>query len=244
MLGLPDSVTAYLFDLDGVLTDTASVHRKAWKETFDKYLTAHGKPPFTDDDYAQYVDGKPRADGVRDFLASRDIHLPEGDGDDPPTAETVIGIGNAKNDLIQTIIRRDGVKVFEDARHYLNAAKDSGVRRMVVSSSANTEEVLRVTGMDALVEGWVDGNVIIEQHLRGKPQPDSFLHAAKQLGVDASAAAVFEDAISGVQAGAAGHFGVVVGVNRVSAAHRKGLATNGATVVVDKLTDLLDKAGQ
>lgn len=244
MLGLPDSVTAYLFDLDGVLTDTASVHRKAWKETFDKYLTAHGKPPFTDDDYAQYVDGKPRADGVRDFLASRDIHLPEGDGDDPPTAETVSGIGNAKNDLIQTIIRRDGVKVFEDARHYLNAAKEAGVRRMVVSSSANTEEVLRVTGMDALVEGWVDGNVIIEQHLRGKPQPDSFLHAAKQLGVDAAAAAVFEDAISGVQAGAAGHFGVVVGVNRVSAAHRKGLAANGATVVVDELTDLLDKADQ
>ena len=142
MLGLPDGVHVCLFDLDGVLTDTASVHRKAWKQTFDPILAARGLPPFTDQDYVQYVDGKPRADGVRDFLASRNITLPEGGPDDPPGAETVRGIGNRKNQLLLERIRTDGVSVYEGSRRYLEAARDAGLRRAVVSSSANTADVL------------------------------------------------------------------------------------------------------
>jgi beta-phosphoglucomutase family hydrolase len=239
MLGLPDGVTACLFDLDGVLTDTASVHRSAWKATFDPILAARGQSEFTDSDYATYVDGKPRADGVRDFLASRGIRLPEGDSADGPDAETVYGVGTRKNDLLVTRIREDGVKVYEGSRRYLEAARDAGLRRAVVSSSANTPDVLRVTGLDALIEARVDGNTIIERKLPGKPAPDSFLAGAELLGVDASAAVVFEDATAGVQAGAAGHFGYVVGVNRLDAQHAEDLRAHGASVVVGDLGDLL-----
>ncbi len=239
MLGLPDSVTACLFDLDGVLTDTASVHRKAWKQTFDPVLAARGLAEFTESDYIAHVDGKPRSDGVRDFLHSRGIDLPEGDPGDPPDRETVNGVGNRKNTLLLETIHRDGVRVFEDARSYLQAARDAGLRRMVVSSSANTKDVLHVTGLEELVEGRVDGVTITEQHLRGKPAPDSFLEGARVLGLRAEQAAVFEDALAGVEAGAAGGFGYVVGVNRVDAAHGLGLQQHGASVVVASLEELL-----
>ena len=168
MLGLPDSVTTCLFDLDGVLTDTASVHRKAWKQAFDPLLAEHDQPEFTDDDYNDHVDGKPRADGVRDFLHSRGIDLPEGSDDDPPEANTVNGVGNRKNALLLKAIHEDGVKVFDDARQYLEAARDAGLNRIVVSSSANTKDVLHVTGLDQFVEGRVDGVTIKEKQSAGQ----------------------------------------------------------------------------
>lgn len=244
MLGLPDGVTACLFDLDGVLTDTASVHRKAWKQTFDPVLADRGQSEFTDDDYADHVDGKPRSDGVRDFLHSRGIDLPEGKPDDPPEANTVFGVGNRKNALLVSAIRTDGVKVFEDARRYLEATRDAGLRRIVVSSSANTKDVLRVTGLEQYVEDRIDGVTITERHLRGKPAPDSFLAGAELAGVGVDGAAVFEDALAGVQAGRDGRFGFVVGVNRVNDAHGRGLAEHGATVVVTSLDELRTKQGR
>lgn len=239
MLGLPDSVTTCLFDLDGVLTDTASVHRKAWKQTFDPILAERGQPEFTEDDYNEYVDGKPRADGVRDFLKSRGIDLPDGGAEDGPDANTVVGVGNRKNALLLKAIHDDGVKVFDDARSYLEAARDGGLRRFVVSSSANTKDVLHVTGLAELVEGRVDGVTIKEEGLRGKPAPDSFLAGARAAGVAAAQAAVFEDATAGVQAGKDGNFGYVVGVNRLDDEHGTNLKRHGASVVVTKLTELL-----
>lgn len=239
MLGLPDSVTACLFDLDGVLTDTASVHRAAWKQTFDPLLAAHAQPEFTDHDYTAYVDGKPRSDGVRDFLASRDIHLPEGAAADDPSADTVFGVGNRKNVVLVKAIRDDGVTVFADARAYLEAATEAGLRRLVVSSSANTKDVLHVTGLEQFVEGRVDGVTIIEKHLRGKPAPDSFLEGARVLGVAPEQAAVFEDALAGVQAGRDGRFGYVIGINRLDDDHGHGLEQHGASVVVTSLEELL-----
>jgi beta-phosphoglucomutase family hydrolase len=239
MLGLPDSVTACLFDLDGVLTDTASVHRKAWKQTFDPLLKSHGEKEFTDQDYADHVDGKPRSDGVRDFLHSRGIDLPEGSPDDKPDADTVYGVGNRKNQLLLKAVKEDGVKVFDDARRYLEAARAAGLRRFVVSSSANTKDVLHVTGLETFVEGRVDGNTINDKHLKGKPAPDSFLEGAKLAGVSPAEAAVFEDALAGVQAGHDGRFGYVVGINRLDEEHGKGLEEHGASVVVTSLDELL-----
>ena len=244
MLGLPDGVTACLFDLDGVLTKTAVVHAKAWKQMFDEYLrrraAATGQPwvPFDiDRDYNEYVDGMPRADGVRTFLASRHIHLPEGTPDDPPGADTVNGLGNRKNVLVLERIRTDGVEVYEGSRHYLEAARDAGLRRAVVSSSANTADVLRVTKLEDLLEERIDGIVARDEHLAGKPAPDTFLFAAAKLGVAPAEAAVFEDAIAGVEAGRAGRFGAVIGVDRVG--HAQALAANGATRVVQDLAELL-----
>ena len=241
MLGLPDGVTACLFDLDGVLTDTAAVHNKAWKQTFDEFLADRdGKDfvPFDSEaDYGTHVDGKPRIDGVRDFLASRDIHLPEGSNDDPPDAQTVNGVGNRKNELLLQTLERDGVQVYEGSRRYLQAARDAGLRRAVVSSSANTETVLRVTGLEEYVELRVDGVTIRTEGLAGKPAPDTFLEGARRLGVEPGRAAVFEDALSGVEAGHAGHFGIVVGVDRVG--HAEGLRKHGADIVVDDLAELL-----
>jgi beta-phosphoglucomutase family hydrolase len=241
VLGLPDGVTACLFDLDGVLTDTAAVHAAAWAKAFDEFLKARdgdGFVPFSKQDYLDYVDGKPRPDGVRDFLASRGVTLPEGAPDDPPGAETVNGLGNRKNaDLVQRI-RSGGVEVFEGSRRYLRAARDAGLRRAVVSSSANTADVLAVTGLDEYVELRVDGVTIRTEGLAGKPAPDTFLTAADRLGVTPGAAAVFEDAIAGVQAGRSGHFGAVVGVDRAGQAD--ALRDNGATVVVADLAELLD----
>jgi beta-phosphoglucomutase family hydrolase len=244
LLGLPDGVRACLFDLDGVLTDTASVHRKAWKSMFDDYLRARaqrdGEPfvPFdVDADYLTYVDGKKREDGVRAFLASRGITLTEGTVDDDPGAESVHGLGNRKNAMFQEVLKNDGVDVFEDSRQYLEAVYAAGLPVAVVSSSANTREVLEVTGLDRFVAQRVDGVTMRDEHIAGKPAPDSFLRGAQLLDVKPGAAAVFEDAIAGVQAGHAGHFGVVVGVDRVG--HAEALRRNGADVVVRELTELL-----
>ena len=231
MLGLPDGVTALLFDLDGVLTDTASVHRKCWKEMFDDFLRERdgdGFQEFTDRDYERYVDGKPRYDGVRSFLESRDIEPEDG---------LVKELGDRKNDAVQRTIREDGVKVYEGSRRYLEAARDAGLRRAVVSSSANAEEVLEVTGLAPLIEERVDGVVARERGLPGKPKPDTFVEGAKMLGTDPAHAAVFEDALAGVEAGRAGDFGAVIGVDRVGQAD--ALAQRGATRVVGDLGELL-----
>ncbi|HWC24511.1 MAG TPA: beta-phosphoglucomutase family hydrolase [Flexivirga sp.] len=244
MLGLPDSITTCLFDLDGVLTDTASVHRTAWQQMFDAYLEAKdGKDfqPFTEDDYNKYVDGKPRQDGVRDFLASRDIRLPDGAPTDGGDAETVWGLGNRKNEKLQDEIERNGVKVYEGSRRYLELAQEQGLHRIVVSSSANTEMVLKVTGLEQYVEGRVDGVTLAEQHIKGKPAPDSFLAGAKLAGATADQAAVFEDATSGVAAGRAGNFGFVIGVDRVG--HADALKRSGADIVVQDLSELIEKKG-
>ncbi|MGB8650599.1 MAG: beta-phosphoglucomutase family hydrolase [Mycobacteriales bacterium] len=239
MLGLPDGVVACLFDLDGVLTRTATVHEAAWKQTFDELLQQQQPPqrPFSDDDYATYVDGKKREDGVRDFLASRGIHLPDGSRDDPPTAQTVFGVGNRKNALLLEKIRTDGVDVYDGSRRYLQACAAAGIRRAVVSSSANTEAVLHVTGLESLVELRVDGVTARERHLNGKPAPDTFLEAARRLELEPAECAVFEDALAGVEAGRAGRFGVVVGVDRVG--HGPALREHGADVVVQDLGELL-----
>lgn len=241
MLGLPDDITTCLFDLDGVLTDTASVHRTAWKQMFDEYLKGRdgeGFQPFTDQDYNAHVDGKPRQDGVRDFLSSRDITLPDGMPDDPPSKDTVWGLGNRKNDLVQEEIKAHGVQVYEGSRDYLQRAEQAGLRRIVVSSSANTEMVLKVTGLEKYVEGRVDGVTLAEQHIKGKPAPDSFLAGAKLADATPAQAVVFEDAVSGVQAGHAGNFGYVVGVDRVG--HADALREAGADVVVQDLAELID----
>lgn len=242
MLGLPPPVSACLFDLDGVLTDTASVHRAAWKDTFDPILSAREMAPFTERDYDDYVDGKPREDGVRDFLASRGVVLPPGEPGDPPTAETIVGVGARKNHLLLERIRRDGVTVYEGSRRYLEAARAAGLHRVVVSSSANTSEVLRVTGLDALIEGRIDGVTLVERHLPGKPAPDSFLAGASLIGVPPQAAAVFEDATAGVAAGRAGGFGYIVGVNRLDQVHASALRDHGADVVVTDLAELVSQA--
>ena len=244
MLGLPDGVKACLFDLDGVLTDTAAVHNRAWKQTFDEFLRrradATGEPFVEFDsgaDYNAYVDGKKREDGVRSFLTSRGIVLDEGTPDDPPDADSVWGVGNRKNELLLATIERDGVRVYEGSRRYLQAAADAGLRRAVVSSSANTAQVLEVTGLAPFVELRVDGLTARERSLPGKPAPDTFLAAAADLGVPPSEAVVFEDALSGVAAGRAGDFALVVGVDRVGQA--EALAAAGADVVVQDLEELL-----
>ena len=244
MLGLPDTVRACLFDLDGVLTDTASVHRKAWKAMFDAYLRERsqrtGEPFVPFDiaaDYLTYIDGKKREDGVRSFLAARDITLPEGDSDDAASAETVNGLGNRKNEQFHQSIHEDGVKVFEGSRHYLEAVAAAGLAVAVVSSSSNTREVLEVTGLDKFVQRRVDGVTMREEHIAGKPAPDSFLRAAELLGVEPAKASVFEDALAGVEAGRHGNFGCVVGVDRVGQA--EALRRKGADIVVADLAELI-----
>ena len=242
MIGLPDHITAALFDLDGVLTGTAVLHRAAWKATFDELLRQRDPEhfvPFSDQDYADYVDGRPRADGVRTFLASRDITLPEGDPADPPSANTVHGVGNRKNELVQKIIAERGVTPYPGSRRYLEAARDAGVAIAVVTSSANGAAVLDAAKLTPFIQARIDGVVITEQGLRGKPAPDSFLAGARALGVSPEHAAVFEDALAGVAAGRAGGFGYVVGVNRADQA--EALRAHGADVVVNDLAELLEE---
>jgi beta-phosphoglucomutase family hydrolase len=243
-LGLPAEVTACLFDLDGVLTETASVHAKAWKQAFDEYLRIRadreGEELVEFDahaDYNRYVDGKPREDGVRSFLASREIVLPEGEAGDPPEAETVHGLGNRKNRLVLELLERDGVKPFAGSVRFVEAARDAGLRRAVVSSSANCAAVLEAAGIADLFEQRIDAIVAKRDHLQGKPAPDTYLAGASAVGVAPHQAAVFEDALSGVAAGRAGEFGYVVGVDRVDQA--EALRENGATVVVTDLEELL-----
>lgn len=229
---LPERITACLFDLDGVLTETAKVHAKAWKKTFDDELRrreGEGVKPFDGGvDYDTYVDGKPRYDGVRSFMASRGYDLPEDD---------VHRIGDAKNALVLELIRTDGVEAYPGSVRFVHAARDAGLRRAVVSSSANCQEVLEAAGIEDLFEERVDGVTIETEHLAGKPAPDSYLAGARKLGVEPSHAAVFEDALSGVEAGRAGSFGYVVGVNRANQA--AALRGHGADIVVDDLAELL-----
>jgi beta-phosphoglucomutase family hydrolase len=244
MLGLPDGVDVCLFDLDGVLTQTAKVHAAAWKSMFDEFLEGwardHGQQfvPFDkEDDYNTYVDGKPRYDGVRSFLGSRGIELPQGTPEDPPAAETVDGLGNRKNELVLKLIHEQGVEAYDGSVRYVHAAIEAGMKRAVVSSSTNCKDVLDAAGLDGLFDTIVDGVVADREHLKGKPAPDTYLAGARELGVEASAAAVFEDALAGVESGRAGHFGYVVGVDRVGQAD--ALRAHGADVVVKDLAELL-----
>ena len=247
MLGLPDTIRACLFDLDGVLTRTAEVHAAAWKEMFDDFLRKRaaqtGGPfvPFdTAGDYDTYVDGLPRYDGVRTFLASRGIELPEGSPHDAPDADTIVGLGNRKNVLVLELIRRSGVEAYPGSVRYVKAAREAGLRRAVVSSSANCREILEAAGIADLFEVRVDGVVRERERLRGKPAPDTFLFAARALGVEPAGATVFEDAVAGVAAGRSGHFGFVVGVDRAGQAD--ALRAKGADVVVRDLDELLGAA--
>jgi beta-phosphoglucomutase family hydrolase len=244
VLGLPDGVTVCLFDMDGVITQTAKVHDAAWKEMFDEFLRSwsaeHGTPfvPFDPvNDYDEYVDGKPRLEGTKSFLESRGIELPAGSESDPPGTQTIWGLSNKKNDLIQEVLQRDGVQVYEGSVRYVNAVREAGMRTAIVSSSANTEAVLKVAGVDGLFDVRVDHQVAEARNLRGKPAPDTFLEAARMLGVTAANACVYEDALAGVAAGRAGHFGFVIGVDRVGQADQ--LHAHGADVVVKDLAELL-----
>lgn len=230
MLGLPDGIRACLFDLDGVLTKTATVHARAWKQMFDAYLREQGdERPFDEHaDYDTYVDGKPRSAGVRDFLASRGMH---------PSDEEISRLGDIKNDLVLKLIKTDGVDAYPGSVRYLEAARDAGLRRAVVSSSHNCQDVLEAASIDHLLEERVDGIVADEQHLEGKPHPDTFLEGARRLGADPAEAVVYEDALAGVEAGRAGAFGHVIGVDRVG--QREALTEHGADIVVDDLEELL-----
>jgi beta-phosphoglucomutase family hydrolase len=240
VLGLPGSVRACLFDLDGVLTRTATVHMAAWKRTFDEFLrrTDPAAREFTQEDYNRYVDGKPRLDGVRDFLASRGITLPEGTPDDPPDAATVHGVGLRKNQLVHAELAEHGVEVYPGSIRYLRAAREAGLATAVVTASRNGRQVIEAGGFADLIDTRVDGEVAAAQNLRGKPAPDTYLAGAHALGVPPAAAVVFEDALAGVAAGRAGDFGYVVGVDRVGQAD--ALAASGADVVVRDLAELLE----
>ncbi len=241
---MPTGVTACLFDLDGVLTQTAKVHSAAWKQMFDDYLRERARR--TDEafvpfdpirEYDQYVDGKPRYDGVRAFLASRGVELPEGDPSDTPDTETIDGLGNRKNEIVLRLIREQGVQPYEGSVRYVKAVQAAGLRRAVVSSSTNCRDVLAAAGIQDLFEEIIDGVVAEREHLQGKPAPDTFLAGARALGVKPAEAAVFEDALAGVEAGRAGRFGFVVGVDRVGQA--EALRAHGADLVVDDLAKLL-----
>jgi len=246
VLGLPDRIRGCLFDLDGVITKTATVHDAAWQEMFDSFLRERsrqaGEPfvPFDPvADYENYVDGKPRADGTRSFLQSRGINLPEGDPDDPPTAQTVHGLSNGKNEILLRRIHTDGVEAYPGSVRYVRTARDAGLRRAVVSSSANCRDVLAAAHVEDLFEAAIDGLVAEREHLRGKPAPDTFLAGARVLRLEPGKAAVFEDALAGVAAGRAGQFGFVVGVDRVGQAD--ALREHGADLVVADLAELLER---
>jgi beta-phosphoglucomutase family hydrolase len=246
MLGLPPTIRACLFDLDGVLTQTATAHAAAWKQMFDEFLRARaaetGEPfvPFDAvSDYRAYVDGRPRYDGVRAFLASRGIELPEGPAGDSERVETVRGLGDRKNELVREVIRGGGVHTFEGSVRFVEAARAAGLRRAVVSASENTHDVLEAAGISDLFEARIDGVVARKQGLSGKPAPDTFLAGARALGVSPDQAAVFEDALAGVEAGRAGRFGFVVGVDRLGQA--EALRQHGADIVVKDLAELLEE---
>ena len=241
MLGLPDSIRACLFDLDGVLTRTATVHFAAWKRTFDTFLREHDPeaPEFTQADYNAHVDGRHRADGVRGFLASRGITLPEGSPGDPADAATVTGVATRKNELVLRELEEHGVEVYPGSVRYLRAVKAAGLATAVVTASANGEQVIAAGGFAELIDARVDGIVAARDGLRGKPAPDTFLAGARALGVPPGEAVVYEDALAGVEAGRAGNFGFVVGVDRVGQA--EALRERGADVVVSDLAELLEE---
>ena len=236
MLKLPEGITALLFDLDGVITQTAKLHAAAWKEMFDAFLRERaeetGEPfqEFTPSDYDRYVDGRPRLDGVRTFLAARGIEQED---------ELVRTLGDTKNDLVLKLIRERGVEVYEGSLDFVKEARREGLPRAVVSSSANTREVLKSVGIEDLFEAVVDGLVAEREGLPGKPAPDTFVAGARALGADPAQAVVFEDALAGVEAGRAGGFGYVVGVDRTG--QRDALAQHGADIVVDDLSELIER---
>ncbi len=238
-LGLPAQVRACLFDLDGVLTQTASLHFAAWKHTFDAILADLGEREFTSADYAAHVDGRRRYDGVRTFLASRGIHREEGSPDDPPEADTVCGIGNRKNADVQRILAEDGVQTFPGSVRYLTAVREAGLATAIVTASANGEAVVAAAGLSEQFDARIDGVLAAERRLPGKPAPDTFLAGAQALGAAPAEAVVIEDAISGVQAGRAGDFGYVIGVDRLD--HADALAEAGADVVVSDLAELISE---
>jgi beta-phosphoglucomutase family hydrolase len=244
VLGLPDGVKACLFDLDGVLTQTAKVHAAAWKRMFDEFLTRRAKQrgeelePFDEvRDYEEYVDGKPRYDGVASFLSSRGIELEDGAEDDPPDADTIHGLGNRKNEMVLSMIEKEGVEPYDGSVAYVGAARSAGMKTAVVSSSANAHAVLRAAQIEDLFEAVIDGDVADRERLHGKPAPDTYLAGARAVGVEPREAAVFEDALAGVEAGRAGRFGAVVGVDRLGQAD--ALRAHGADIVVADLGDLL-----
>jgi len=246
MLGLPEGTLACLFDLDGVVTKTALVHAAAWKEMFDDFLRSRAAAAGTEFmpfdpvvEYDRYVDGKPRLDGTRSFLQARGIELPEGDPSDPPGALTVHGLSNRKNALVLEMIGKLGVQVYEGSVRYIRRAREAGLRTAVVSSSANTVQVLDAAGIAGLFDVRIDGVIAGQRSLAGKPAPDTFLAAAQELGVPPARAVVFEDALAGVEAGRAGHFGCVVGVDRTGQAQE--LAEHGAEIVVRDLEELLGR---
>lgn len=239
-----DHYGAVLFDLDGVLTPTATVHARAWKKMFDEFLTEWGdrtgdpQEQFDiESDYRRYVDGKPRLDGVRSFLDSRGVDLEDGDADDPPDAMTVAGLGNRKNLLVAEVLSTQGIDAYPGSLQLLRHLADHDVKMAVVSSSHNCRAVLESAGIQDFFDVRVDGGTAVERGLAGKPEPDSFLEAARELEVEAAQAVVVEDAIVGVAAGHAGGFGLVVGVDRHG--HRADLVANGADLVVDDLAELV-----
>ncbi len=243
-LGLPLGIRACLFDLDGVLTETATLHARAWQEMFDGFLAARSRSsgqPFVPfdvvEDYDRYVDGKPRDEGTRSFLASRRIEIPDGASDDPATAETIRGLGKRKNEILLASLRADGIQAFPGSVRYLRAVRRAGLRTAVVSSSKNCHEVIVAAGISELFDARVDGVVAAEQRLAGKPKPDTYLAAARAVAVLPTQAAVFEDALAGVAAGRAGRFGFVVGVDRTGQADE--LRRQGADVVITDLAELL-----
>jgi beta-phosphoglucomutase family hydrolase len=249
MFGLPDEVRACLFDMDGVVTQTAVVHAAAWKEMFDDFLRQYAERTGTEfvpfdahAEYDAYVDGKPRLDGTRSFLESRGIELPEGTPDDPPGTPTISGLSNRKNELVLAKLAAGGVQVYEGTVTYIRSVRDKGISTAIVSSSANTQQILDSVGLAGLFDARVDGVIATERGLRGKPAPDTFLFAAEQLHVPPGRAAVFEDALAGVEAGRAGHFALVVGVDRVGQAEE--LRKHGADIVARDLAELLDQDGQ
>lgn len=232
---------AVLFDLDGVITPTAEVHRRAWAELFGPFLAARGSAPYTDRDYFTSIDGRPRYDGVAALLAARGLSLPWGDPDDAAGAETVCGLGNRKNALFREILARDGVRAYPGSVALLDALDERGTRMAIVSSSANAPDVLRAAGLLERFAAVVDGAVASREDLAGKPRPDTYEYAADVLRVPHPRAVVVEDAVSGVEAGAAGDFGVVVGVDRGAGA--RALLDHGADVVVEDLAELVRGAG-
>ena len=244
MLGLPGGIRGCLFDLDGVLTQTAVVHAAAWQEMFDDFLRARAQQtggqfiPFNPvSDYHHYVDGRPREQGTETFLASRGIHLPAGSVDDPPGTPTIHGLSSAKNEIALRRLRTGGVRPYPGSVRYVHAALDAGLRRAVVSASANAADVLESAGLADLFEARIDGEVAAQQHLPGKPEPDTFLAGAQALGLAPETAAVFEDALAGVAAGRAGQFGFVVGIDRTG--QGEALREHGADLVVSDLAELL-----
>jgi beta-phosphoglucomutase family hydrolase len=241
---VPDRFDAVLFDLDGVLTSTAKIHSRCWKAMFDDFLgrrAAEGHEPFRPfdiaTDYKLYVDGRPRYDGVRSFLAARNISIPDGTPADPPTAVTVCGLGNRKDELVKAAIKRGEVEAYPGSVALVRRLRAQGIRTAVVSSSNNCREVLRAAGIEALFDARVDGLVSTEFHLPGKPAPDTYLKAAQMLAVSPSRAVVVEDAPAGVQSGRAGGLGLVIGVDRGGSGD--ALRAHGADVVVNDLGELV-----